>query len=216
MNKMKSLQILVYITFALFLLQDAAGDIVKGFKEGWHDGYYAGHHDNQQRGPLLRAMLDGSTFNHFADSGLKVNPNYTLEDITVNADVRLNHPADTAPWWLTPLHFLVVLGIAVILFITARTINKVIVKIANGTMFDDACIAHIRKVALLLLLFTLVDYAYQWIDHLNDTILIHAPLKLVNTTSFNFPVLICAILVYLIAEAFKQGAILKHEQELTI
>jgi hypothetical protein len=217
MKKIKALQILVYVSFGLLVLQDVAKDMYRGFKEGYEDGNYAATHGNRQRGPLLITVFNGDLLTHHPEGQLKIGTDYTLQDITINGKLRLSAQADTAPWWLDAFYGAVTLSIAAVLIIIAITINKIIVKIAEGTMFDGACIKLIRKTASLMLLYTLADYLYQRLEYWKDSRLVHAPfLSVANTTNFNFTLLVCAILVYIIAEAFKQGAMLKAEQDLTI
>jgi hypothetical protein len=98
----------------------------------------------------------------------------------------------------------------------AKTINKIIIMIYKGTTFSDLCINYIRKTGMLMLMYSLADYAWQWLEYAEQTMLIRSPLKVVNTSAFNFEILLTAIFIFIIAEAFKQGGILKAEQELTI
>ncbi|MES2276865.1 MAG: DUF2975 domain-containing protein [Bacteroidota bacterium] len=217
MAKIKALQYLVYIAFGLFILQDIATDAYKGFKEGYEDGAYAAGHDNRQRGPLLITVLNGDMLTHKPQGELKIDNDYTLQNISINTEVRLSAQAGTTPWWLETIFGIVTLSAAAILILVAITINKIIVKIAAGSMFDELCIKLIRQTARLLLLFTLFDYLYQRLAYFKNSRLIHGPfLSVANTSAFNFQVLLCAILIYIIAEAFKQGYRLKQEQDLTI
>jgi hypothetical protein len=62
----------------------------------------------------------------------------------------------------------------------------------------------------------LADYAGQQVSYQVLIAKLHVPLKIINTSAFNFGTLVFAILVFILAEAFKQGARLKEEQELTI
>jgi hypothetical protein len=83
-------------------------------------------------------------------------------------------------------------------------------------MFQLECIKQIKNIGILLLTYSLVDFGYQLITYYEQKLLIHSPLKVINTSSFDFVALIIAILVFIIAEAFKQGAKLKEDQALTI
>src|ERR1700744_70251 len=95
-------------------------------------------------------------------------------------------------------------------------INRIVINIVNGQMFETWCIRYLRLTGWLLLAYAAVDVAYQRISIAVLRSVIHNPLQVYNTTAFNFEVIICAILVFIAAEAFKQGAQLKAEQELTI
>jgi len=216
MKKIKALQLLVYVTFTLFMLQHVAPAMLHGFKEGYNDGYYAGRHNDKQRGPLVTAILNGDLIKKNFHPDTLTSKNYQFEDVSINANLRLTPIADTTPWWLTIVDVVVVFGIVALLFAVAFTINKIIVKIVDGTMFDDKCVALIKKTASLLLIYALADYAFEQINFFETDRLIPAPFKAINTAEFNFPVLVCAAIIYLIAEAFKQGANLKAEQDLTI
>lgn len=216
MKKIKALQYLVYITFCMSVLHHKAKVMYDGFMEGYHDGYYAMQHGNLQQGPLIRAVLDGGFVANKIDSGLKIGPDYTLQNTTLNSDIRLSSNADTTPWWLNGVDVIIVFGTVTILILIAITINHIIKKIVDGTMFDDLCIQLIRKTASLLILYALADYVFQQVSYFKDSRLLSAPLQIINTSSFNFQTLICAILIFIIAEAFKQGNKLKQEQDLTI
>lgn len=217
MTKVKALQVLVYITFGLFILQDEAPYMYKGFKEGWEDGSYAAANGNKQHGPLIITTFNGDLLTHSPQGEFKVGNNYTLQNITINAELRLTPGADTTPWWLDLLYGAFAIGVMVVLIIIAVTINKIIVKIAKGTMFDERCIKLIRKTASLLVLYSLADYLYQRMAYFKDSRLVNAPfLSVAHNFSFNFQALLCAIMVYIIAEAFKQAGRLKLEQDLTI
>jgi hypothetical protein len=217
MTKIKALQILVYITFGLFILQNGVRDAYRGFKDGYEDGAYAARHANKQRGPLIMNTFNGDLLTHNSHGNFKVDNSYTLQNVTINAEIRLNPGADTTPLWLDAIYATFVFGVLVVLIIMAITINKVIVKIANGTMFDEQCIKLIRRTASLLLTYSIADYIYQRLSYYKDSRLVHAPfLSVADTASFNFQILLCAIMVFIIAETFKQAARIKQEQDLTI
>jgi hypothetical protein len=216
MKKVKALQYLVYIVFGLLILQNIAGDFYRGFKEGYEDGSYAARNGNAQRGPLVSVVLNGDLLTHQPDSGLRISPDYTLQNTTINTHIRLSKAADTKPFWVTGIDIILVFGIATILVLIAITINRIIKKIGDGNMFDEQCVQLIRKTASLLLVYALTDYVYQRFTYFENSRLIHAPLQVVNTSAFSFEALISAILVFIIAEAFKQGNRLKQEQDLTI
>jgi hypothetical protein len=46
--------------------------------------------------------------------------------------------------------------------------------------------------------------------------LIQLPLKIINTSAYNFSIALLAIFIFIIAEVFKQGGKLKEQQDLTI
>ncbi|MDB5285420.1 MAG: hypothetical protein JWR05_369, partial [Mucilaginibacter sp.] len=61
-----------------------------------------------------------------------------------------------------------------------------------------------------------VDYAYQWLSFAEQSMLIQLPLKVINTSAYNFSIALLAIFIFIIAEVFKQGGKLKEQQDLTI
>lgn len=209
MKKIKALQFLVYVAFGLFVLLpiiQAVGDK--------NDGNYI-HYARKPHTQTMLVTLNGNFIANQPDGRLQVNADYTLQNTRVKATVLVNKQV-RVPLWLSGIIFILAVTLLAIVWFIALSINKIIVRIAGGTTFDEACINLIRKTASLLLMHALVDYAYQRMVYLKESLLIHPPLTIVNTSTFSFPVLICAILVFIIAEAFKQGSRLKEEQELTI
>lgn len=209
MKKIKKLQFLVYMALGLFVLQPVIQIICERI-----DGNYV-HYIRKPHSQTIRATLYGNFIAHQPDGRVQVNADNILQNMKVKAEVLVNNQV-RIPLWIIAINFVAEVTLMIISLRIAITINKIIVQIAGGTMFDGTCVNLIRKAASLLIMYALVDYAYQWIVYLKERLLIHAPLTVVNTSTFSFPVLICAILVFIIAEAFKQGGKLKAEQDLTI
>ncbi|SEO84979.1 Protein of unknown function [Mucilaginibacter gossypiicola] len=215
MKKVRALQILVYIVFGLFVFQNMAADVWQGFKDGYNDGA-AATNGAARFGPTLKATIDGSFISQKNNGEMKVGENYTLKDIIINSDIVVNNDNISAAWPLNAIEIGLLLVTAVIAIRVAQLINKVIINIVNGTLFEPQCIKLIKSTGILLLLFTLVDYIEQQVSYQVLIAKLHMPLKIINTSAFNFGTLIFAILVFILAEAFKQGARLKEEQALTI
>lgn len=216
MKKIQSLQLLVYVAFGLLIFQSSASDdALRGFRDGLIESFFP---DTKTliSAPPLNAIINGSFITHTNAADLKVDDKYLLQNISIYTTVKVNPDKIPSPVVLTWLNMLMVFVVFVILVIIARTINKVIRRIVEGSMFDIGCIKLINRIGLLMLLYALADFAFQEIDYYRQIKMIHAPLQVVNTTSFNFMIIITAILVFIIAEAFKQGARLKDEQSLTI
>ncbi|HEX8020430.1 DUF2975 domain-containing protein [Mucilaginibacter sp.] len=215
MKKVRALQILVYIVFGLFVFQNIAADFWQGFKDGYNDGM--GSTDGVKRyGPTLQATIDGSFISQKNNGEMKIGDDYTLKNIIISSDIVVNNDKISASWLLNVIEIGLVLMTTVIVIRIAYLINKVIVNIVEGTLFEPQCIMWIKSTGMLLLLFTLTDYAGQQVSYQELITKLHVPLKIINTSAFNFGTLVFAILVFILAEAFKQGARLKEEQELTI
>jgi len=215
MKKVRALQILVYIVFGLFVFQNMAADFWQGFKDGYNDGMGATN-GTKRYGPTLQATIDGSFISQKNNGEMKIGDDYTLKNIIINSDIVVNNDNISAAWSLNMIEIGLVLITTVILIRIAFLINKVIVNIVEGTLFEPQCIKRIKGTGTLLLLFTLTDYAGQQVSYQELIAKLHVPLKIINTSAFNFGTLVFAILVFILAEAFKQGARLKEEQALTI
>ena len=215
MKKVRALQILVYIVFALFVFQNIAADAWQGFKDGFNEGMQMP--DGAKRyGPTLQATIDGSFISQKSNGEMKIGEDYTLKNIFISSDIVVNNDSISAAWPLKVIEIALILIITIIAIRIAYLINKVIINIVNGALFEPECIKLIKKTGVLLLLFTLVDYAGQQVSYQVLMAKLHLPLKIVNTSQFNFGALVFAILVFILSEAFKQGARLKEEQALTI
>jgi hypothetical protein len=215
MKKVRALQILVYIVFGLFVFQNMATDMWQGFKDGYNDGM--GTTDGTKRyGPTLQATIDGGFISQKNNGEMKIGDDYTLKNIIINSDIVVNNDNISAAWSLNMIEIGLVLITTVIVIRIAYLINKVIVNIVEGTLFEPQCIKRIKATGMLLLVFTLTDYIGQQVSYQVLIAKLHVPLKIINTSTFNFGTLVFAILVFILAEAFKQGARLKEEQALTI
>jgi hypothetical protein len=215
MKKVRALQILVYIVFGLFVFQNMATDMWQGFKDGYNDGM--GTTDGTKRyGPTLQATIDGGFISQKNNGEMKIGDDYTLKNIIINSDIVVNNDNISAAWSLNMIEIGLVLITTVIVIRIAYLINKVIVNIVEGTLFEPQCIKRIKATGMLLLVFTLTDYIGQQVSYQVLIDKLHVPLKIINTSTFNFGTLVFAILVFILAEAFKQGARLKEEQALTI
>jgi len=219
MKKIRTLQILVYITFALFFLQNYAPSLYRGFIDGFTDSINNSNgelNNHAPSGPALDAVLQGNIIPGTKNDTLHVGKDYLLRNVNVTADILVVDAGAKTPEWLKVCRLLLALLIIRVLFYMASFSNRIIVDIYNGRMFEPQCIKLIRKIGVRLIIYAVADFAYQWTDYIKQTILIHAPLKLINTVTFNFGLLLGAMLIFILAEAFKQGGKLKEEQELTI
>ncbi|MDN5287484.1 MAG: hypothetical protein JWR38_3758 [Mucilaginibacter sp.] len=215
MKKIRNLQILVYLIFGLLIIQNGAMDVVRGFKDGLNDS--RGLDDaTPVSGPALSTVIEGDFITHGTDNELKVGNDYTLQNINIYSDVKVKSGRRYDSLALTILKFLFELILFGIIIKIAVTINKIILNIAGGTMFEPDCIKLVTTTGIMIALYSLIDYVTQLVGYYEQKMLIHLPMKVVNTSSYDFGILICAILVFILAEAFKQGARLKEEQALTI
>jgi hypothetical protein len=219
MKKIRTLQILVYITFVLFFVQNYAPSLYRGFADGWTNSVNATNDvldDHTPSGPALDAVLQGNIIPGAKNDTLRVGKDYLLRDVNITADIRVVDAGAKTPEWLKVWRVLLAFVIIRILLYMASFSNRVVVAIYNGRMFEPQCIKLIRKIGVRMIIYAIADFAYQWTDYIKQTILIHAPLKVINTVTFDFGLLLSAMLVFILAEAFKQGGKLKEEQELTI
>ncbi|MGY4536304.1 hypothetical protein ACVW0P_000711 [Mucilaginibacter sp. UYNi724] len=214
MKKIKTLQILFYIIFALYFLQNFGSEIYNGAKDGFNDSIGIEDH-GPFLGPAIFTVLKGNLIPGVKTDSLQVGHDYHLKNIMILADVWFSKNLQ-APVWIKILKILTALLMAVLIGYIASFINKVMLSIYKGTMFEGNCIKLIRKIGVYILLYALADYVYQWMDFLKATALLRPPLILINTVSFSFGTALFAMFVFILAEAFKQGGKLKEEQELTI
>lgn len=208
------LQILVYIVFGLFVVQNMLPGAHKGFMEGANWEY------NRMNGKEIKLLpsvfIDGNLLVHQTGSVLKAGSDYTFNNVNIVSDVRVNNNVIQTPWWFELIKFLLVAVNVWLLFLIAKTINKVLVMIYKETMFDEQCVNLIKKNGTFMLAFSSVDYAYQWLNFAEQSMLIQLPLKVINTSAYNFSIALLAIFIFIIAEVFKQGSKLKEQQDLTI
>jgi hypothetical protein len=89
MKKIRLLQIMVYIAFTDFFIQDAAPDAYKGFMEG--PGLSKGYKETPGKVTSLIPLvyINGASFTKFKGNQLKSNDNYSLENISINADLKV-------------------------------------------------------------------------------------------------------------------------------
>jgi hypothetical protein len=215
MKKIRSLQILVYVVFGLLVIQNGAVDAVRGFKDGLND--YRGLDDTTPAsGPALSTMIEGDFITHGTNNELKVGNDYTLQNISIYSDVKIKSDKRYDFLTVTVVTLFLAFTLLGIIIKIAFTINKIVLRIAGGTMFEPDCIKLITITGIMMVLYSLIDYVGQLVSYYEQKMLIHLPMKVVNTSSYNFGILICAILVFILAEAFKQGARLREEQALTI
>jgi len=215
MKRINELQILVYIVFTLLVIQNVLPAAYDGFVDGFKSGGSSvkGQHATRL---LSGVALDALAFTGKKDTVLQAGKDYSVQNLQVFADVRYNPDLVETPWWFTVADIVLAFFIAYLLFRVARNINKVIVVIYKGDMFDGTCHTLLNSAGKLLLLYTLADYAFERLNYIEQTYIVLPPLKAINTASFNFGALLLAIFVFIVAEVFKQGGRLKQEQDLTI
>jgi hypothetical protein len=214
MKKIRTLQILVYITFILFFVQTYAPSLYRGFMDGWAD--YGKQALGGTTEPVMATLLDANLIPGIKNDSLYVRKDYLLHDINIASYVRLTNKNITVPEWIKVIKVLSAMLMVTLLGYAASFTNRVISAIYEGSMFDAACIKLIRKIGINIFAYAVINYIYQWSDYLKQSAVIHAPLKVINTVQFSFATVLCAIFVFILAEAFKQGGKLKEEHELTI
>lgn len=215
MRTIKALQLLIYVAFFMLIIQKIVPGFIQGFKDGYNDGFNQAH-GLKQTGPKVPVLIRGDYLLHTTDGKLKVDSNYTLQDILIDANMTTGDKTTPSFGMLDILKLILVFGIIVTLALTAWTINKAIISIAKGEVFTAYGVRIVRRIGQLLLIYIIADVIYQRINYQQVKALIHEPLHLINPVEFNYQLLIGAILAYILAEAFKQGKRLKEEQEYTI
>ena len=211
MKKIRKLQILVYIILGLLIIQNGAADAVRGFKDGLESD-----DTSPLSGPALSTVIEGDFMTHTTGNELKLGNDYVLQNISIYSDVKLKKGKRYDHLAVTVLTILLEIALLCIIVKIVVTIDKIIIDIAGGTMFEPDCIKLITTGGVWIALYSLIDYISQLAHYYEQKVLIHLPMKVMNTSSYSFGILICAILMFILAEAFKQGAKLKEEQALTI
>ena len=218
MKQIRTLQILVYIVFVLLLIQNMAGSIYTGAVDGWNAvGRTVDGKDVKQGRLLPDVLLDSKLVTNNNSGEFKVCENYTLSDINVLADIRLEKPEENqTPFWFDLIKFVIVGFECGVLIKIVRSINDVIKLISQNELFSEQCIGLVRTTGIFILAFPFLDYAFEWISYFERKLLLGDKLTVVNKASFSFEILLLAIFAFIIAEAFKQGSKIKQEQDLTI
>ncbi|TSD66945.1 DUF2975 domain-containing protein [Inquilinus sp. KBS0705] len=216
MKRIRLLQILVYVVFALLVLKDIAPDAYRGAIDGWNDGYRSMDATPHHSRLLSHVALDGASFTGKKDTVLKAGTDYSVQNISVVGDVRLNPDVVNTPWWFDVVMVALAIFILILLIRIVRNINKVLVIIYKGTMFNEACSIVLRDVGIALVLYSIANYAFERLNYIEKTYLVLPPLKAIDTSTFDLGAVLMAIFVFIIAEVFKQGSRLKEEQDLTI
>jgi hypothetical protein len=216
MEKVRLLQIAVYIVFTALFFQNAAAGFYKGFKEGFSNGV----EDNTKPGGMITvipaAVIDARLLHGDIDGKMLLNNNYKLEDIGINADIRVNSKLANPPWWLSAFDVALVVGNFLILLRLSIIMSVIIFNIYTYSIFNKKAVGLIRQTGFLLIIYSIADYLFQQETFLKSKYLVNPPVTILNTSDFNFELLMCGLLVLIVAEAFKQGVQLKEEQELTI
>ncbi|WP_374949115.1 DUF2975 domain-containing protein [Mucilaginibacter sp.] len=218
MKKIRSLQILVYIVFGLLFIQNIAGAVYHGAIEGWNSAGTDISDTSSAYGQLLPdVVLNHQLVTNSPSETLKVGDDYTLSSINVTADVRVHKPAqNSTPFWFDLIKFAVVALECLVIIKIVRSINQFIELLAKNEMFSEQCIALIRTTGIFVLAFPVLDYVFDWLNYFEQKMLLSSKLHVVNSATFGFEILLLAIFIFIIAEAFKQGAKLKEQQDLTI
>jgi len=216
MKKVRLLQIVVYIAFGLFFLQNSAANFYEGFKEGYTDGHNYTTGRSTTTTLIPDVAIDGKLLGNYKDEKLQLDKNYSLEHVNVSANIRVTDTSAVAPFWLSALSVIIVFSMLILLIRIAYIMNKIILNIYKGEVFEKKSVDLIRQTGFLLIIYFVADYIFQQVEFYNEKALLASPVTIINNSAFNFALLISGLLVLIVAEAFKQGASLKEEQELTI
>src|ERR1700748_2510146 len=108
MKKVRLLQIAVYISFSVFFIQNFSGDLIRGFKEGYNDGVATNASGSLPNSVLPSVAIENLLSNKASEA--HINIDYSIENITISADVRLRDHLLTPPRWLLVCNVIIVLS----------------------------------------------------------------------------------------------------------
>jgi hypothetical protein len=216
MKKIRLLQVAVFVVFAALILQVAAIDFYKGFMEGIGDDVENKINPEITTSLIPSAVIDARLINSSTDEKMQLNNNYRLENISINADIRVNDKSVKTTWWLIAFQVIIDVVIFILLVRLSYVIYIIIFNIYINAIFNKRSVNLIRQTGFLLIIYSVADYLSQQETYLKSKSLVNLPVTIINTSDFNFVLLLCGLLVLILAEAFKQGAKLKEEQEFTI
>lgn len=104
------------------------------------------------------------------------------------------------------------------LLLTILLIIKFLRNCDKGNFFIPSNAKYIRVISYLVIGYSLFRYAIQWVifNSLNNNLNELVSIKVNSVLDFNLTYLLAALLMVIIAQAFKEGVKLKEEQNLTI
>ena len=222
MKKVRFLQATVWLVFAVLLAFIVVVPFYKGYIKDSSGSNGSTTKPEINLSVLPGAVLDARSIDNtrsidnIKDQKLRINDNYQLENISIHADIKVNTQSIKTPWWLSIYDLLIAIVMFLLLLRLSVILTAIIFNIYSYSIFNKGTVSQFRQIGLLLIIYTGVDYISQQEIFLKSKYLINSPLTIINTSSYDSVVLLCSLLVFIVAEAFKQGAQLQEQQELTI
>jgi len=222
MKKVRFLQATVWLVFAVLLAFIVVVPFYKGYIKD-----SSGSNESNTKPEINMSLLPGAvldvrsidnmrSIDNFKDEEMRINDNYQLENISIHADIKVNTQSIKTPWWLSIYDLLIAIVMFLLLLRLSVILTAIIFNIYSYSIFNKGTVSQFRQIGLLLIIYSGVDYISQQEIFLKSKYLINSPLTIINTSSYDSVLFLCSLLVFIVAEAFKQGAQLQEQQELTI
>ena len=161
MKKVRLLQVAVFVVFAALILQVAAVDFYKGFMEGVSDGIENKANPEITTTLIPSTVIDARLIKGSKDEKMQLNNNYRLENISINADVRVNDKLVKSPWWLTVFQVIIDLVIFILLVRLCYMVYIIIFNIYINAIFNKRSVSLVRQTGFLLIIYSVADYLSQ-------------------------------------------------------
>jgi len=206
MKKIRFLQTTVMLVFAVLLVFVVVLPFYQRLKTD-HNG---------STSVIAGAVLDPRSIDGLKDEKIRLDNNYQLENTSIRADIRVNAKLIDIPWWLSVVDVVLAIVMFLLLLRLSIILTILIFHIYTYSIFSHRTASLFRQIGFLLIIYSVADYLSQSEVFLKARYLISSPVIVINASSYNMVLLMCAALAIIFAEAFKQGAQLKEQQELTI
>ena len=228
MKKVRFLQATVWLVFAVLLafivvvpfykgyIKDSSGSNESNTKPEINMSLLPGAVLDARSIDNMRSIDNTRSIDNFKDEEMRINDNYQLENISIHADIKVNTQSIKTPWWLSIYDLLIAIVMFLLLLRLSVILTAIIFNIYSYSIFNKGTVSQFRQIGLLLIIYSGVDYISQQEIFLKSKYLINSPLTIINTSSYDSVLFLCSLLVFIVAEAFKQGAQLQEQQELTI
>lgn len=216
MKKVRFLQISALLVFAVLLVFVVVVPFYKGLIKGANGSNGSNAKPEIITSVISGAALDARSIDSIKDEKIRLDNNYQLENISIRADIRVNAKLLHIPWWLSVFEVVMAISMFLLLLRLAIIITIIIFHIYTYSIFNKGTVNLFREIGFLLIIYTAVDYLSQLGGFLKIKYLIGSPVIAINASSYDIVLFMCSLLVFIFAEALKQGAQLKEQQELTI
>lgn len=125
---------------------------------------------------------------------------------------------DLDPWYMTALGFAVAAGWAVVMLVVVDRLRRIFATLAAGDPFVPENAGHLRVIWVVMAVYefarTLIAIAAGAAIHLSG---VHAQaLGLSASVNVNLSIWFAVLVIFVLAEVFREGARMRQEQQLTI